>query len=196
MTPDETARLGDLFDAHAPRLLGYARRLVEPADAEDLVSEAFCVAARRLDAVPADPDRARPWLYAVVRKLAANHRRTAGRHRDLWQQLLRETWQPGGHHAAPDAATDAAIAREAAISALGALREGDRELLLLLAWDGLEVAEAAVVLGVRPATLHVRLHRARARLAEAERSLELDHPPPRVQPAPRLATPSISRSHP
>lgn len=191
MTPDETRRLGDLFDAHAGRLLAYARRLAEAADAEDLVSEAFCVAAARLDDVPSESDRALPWLYAVVRKLAANHRRSVVRRRDLWQGLLRETWQQAAHQSG----VEAAVARESAISALAALTEADRELLLLIAWDGLDVQQAAVVLGVRPATLHVRLHRARARLAAAERSLDLDHPPP-APSSTLVAAPSTSRSTP
>ncbi|MGI8803161.1 MAG: sigma factor-like helix-turn-helix DNA-binding protein [Solirubrobacteraceae bacterium] len=51
------------------------------------------------------------------------------------------------------------------------LAEADREALLLVAWEGLEIADAARVLGCRPATLRMRLHRARRRLA-----LLLDNP--------------------
>ena len=51
--------------------------------------------------------------------------------------------------------------------ALAGLGERDRELLLLIAWEGLRVNEAAEALGVRSNTLSVRLHRARQRLARA-----------------------------
>jgi RNA polymerase sigma-70 factor (ECF subfamily) len=51
--------------------------------------------------------------------------------------------------------------------ALAELSERDRELLMLIAWEGLRVGEAAEALGVRSATLSVRLHRARSRLAAA-----------------------------
>lgn len=61
------------------------------------------------------------------------------------------------------------------------LREQDRELLLLIAWDRLEPAEAARTLGLSRIAARVRLHRARKRLAaeldaESEQAL-----------APRLA---------
>jgi DNA-directed RNA polymerase specialized sigma24 family protein len=48
--------------------------------------------------------------------------------------------------------------------ALGRLRPGDRELLMLTAWEGLDASQAAVVLGCTPQAVHTRLHRARARL--------------------------------
>jgi RNA polymerase sigma-70 factor (ECF subfamily) len=46
------------------------------------------------------------------------------------------------------------------------LSERDREILLLVAWDGLEPARAARALGARPGAFAVRLHRARRRLAK------------------------------
>ncbi|HXQ00678.1 MAG TPA: sigma factor-like helix-turn-helix DNA-binding protein [Solirubrobacteraceae bacterium] len=51
--------------------------------------------------------------------------------------------------------------------ALARLSDGDRELLLLIAWDGLSPAEAASALGLKPGTVRVRLLRARRRLTQA-----------------------------
>jgi len=48
-------------------------------------------------------------------------------------------------------------------AALVALRPKDCEALMLVNWDGLTPSEAANVLGERPATFRVRLHRARSR---------------------------------
>jgi RNA polymerase sigma-70 factor (ECF subfamily) len=68
------------------------------------------------------------------------------------------------------------------IEALGRLSTGDREVLLLVAWDGLSAREAAVILGCSAAAAKVRLHRARRRLrAELER-LEPDHAPRGMTP--------------
>jgi RNA polymerase sigma-70 factor (ECF subfamily) len=58
--------------------------------------------------------------------------------------------------------TDAGLTR-----ALARLSESDRELLLLIAWDGLSPAQAATVLAIKPATARVRLSRARRRLTQA-----------------------------
>jgi RNA polymerase sigma-70 factor (ECF subfamily) len=44
------------------------------------------------------------------------------------------------------------------------LRPDDRELLMLIAWEGLSPTDAAASLGVSMAALSVRLHRARQRL--------------------------------
>ena len=54
------------------------------------------------------------------------------------------------------------------------LPEQDRELLLLMAWEHLELRQAAEVLGVRPNTLAVRLHRARRRLSAALEAQKAD----------------------
>ena len=46
------------------------------------------------------------------------------------------------------------------------LGERDREALLLVAWEGFSVAEAAVVLGCSRGAFAVRLHRARRKLGQ------------------------------
>jgi RNA polymerase sigma-70 factor (ECF subfamily) len=47
------------------------------------------------------------------------------------------------------------------------LHESDRELLALVAWEGLAREELALALGTSRAAVRVRLHRARRRLREA-----------------------------
>lgn len=66
-----------------------------------------------------------------------------------------------------------ATERMAALEALAALPEQQREVLLLVAWDGLTPDEAASALGIRPGTFRVRAHRARA-------ALDLDDTPHRL----------------
>ena len=48
----------------------------------------------------------------------------------------------------------------------GALPDRDRELVLLVAWEGFGVAEAGVVLGLKPDAARQRYARARARLRQ------------------------------
>jgi RNA polymerase sigma-70 factor (ECF subfamily) len=50
------------------------------------------------------------------------------------------------------------------VSAVRALPPGERDVLLLVAWEQLTPAEAAVALGVPQGTARSRLHRARAAL--------------------------------
>ncbi|HSO04781.1 MAG TPA: sigma-70 family RNA polymerase sigma factor, partial [Candidatus Limnocylindrales bacterium] len=58
-------------------------------------------------------------------------------------------------------------AHDVVSAALDDLSESDAELLRLWAWEQLEPAEIAEVLGCSPGTARTRMHRARARLREA-----------------------------
>jgi RNA polymerase sigma-70 factor (ECF subfamily) len=50
-------------------------------------------------------------------------------------------------------------------AAFNALKERDREVLRLVAWEGLSLADAATVLGCSGVACRVRYHRAKTRLA-------------------------------
>jgi RNA polymerase sigma factor (sigma-70 family) len=51
--------------------------------------------------------------------------------------------------------------------ALATLPDGQREALILVDWLDMDTQEAAGVLGIKPASVRVRLHRARASLRDA-----------------------------
>ncbi|ADB31934.1 RNA polymerase, sigma-24 subunit, ECF subfamily [Kribbella flavida DSM 17836] len=156
--PESEARFRQLFDEQYRGLLGYAlRRVASPDDAADVVAETMLVAWRRIDEVP-DDGTARLWLYGVARRVVANHRRGQLRRGRLAARL---------HHSVAEITPDPAALSDATTivrQGLAALSEDDRELLMLIAWDGLEPREAATVLGVPARTVRTRLHRARARL--------------------------------
>lgn len=152
------ARFDALFRDHQRAVLAYAmRRTSDPADAEDVAAETFTIAWRKVDAIPADA--ALPWLYAVARRVLANHRRGAGRRARL-AGLLR----------VDDVPTPMRVGEGLdgpALDALATLSPSDQELLRLVAWEGLGNAEIARVLGITPNAVAIRLHRARARFAQA-----------------------------
>jgi RNA polymerase sigma-70 factor (ECF subfamily) len=138
-------------------LLAYARRRVGLEQARDVVSETFLVAWRRFEEVPED---ALPWLYGVARRVLANQRRASRRRAAL---LVRLESQPGQLHVADEANGGCVL------NALAQLPERDREVLMLLVWEGLDVGQAAEVLGCSAAAVSLRLHRARKRLRAALR---------------------------
>ena len=156
---DETrrSRLDALFSSHSAAVFAFARRRASRAEADDVVSETFLVAWRRLDDVP---ERSLPWLLAVARRVLANRRRS-----DARQAALRVRLGPGERATVdPDEPTgdDTAVVR----AALAALSPAEREAITLIAWEGLTSEEAAIVLDCSRATFYVRIHRARKRLAE------------------------------
>jgi RNA polymerase sigma factor (sigma-70 family) len=149
------ARFNALFARHYPAVFGYAARRVGWDDAGDTAAEVFTVAWRRLSRVPAEPETL-PWLYGVARKVVANQERAARRRLRL---AVKAASAPDAAVAAPGTA---ALDIEAALLRLGT---ADREVLRLAAWEELQPAEIAAVLGCSANTAAVRLHRARQRLA-------------------------------
>lgn len=149
-----TYRFEELFRRHHAALVGYVRRRAPRDVVDDVVAETFLVAWRRLERVPQDE---LPWLFGVARNVLATHRRGASRREALRWRLLRARSERGRVEAADG--VDRRVAE-----ALAKLGPKDREALTLVAWEGLEPHEAAVVLGEAPGTFRVRLHRARCRL--------------------------------
>lgn len=153
---DSEGRFRAVFESTYPAVARYARhRTLSGADAEDLVAETYEVAWRRLDMVP-DDDGALPWLLAVARNLLRNRRRKQLRERGLLERLGPPQ---------EDASEIPMVSWEDIRRALDRLSDEDRELILLIAWDDLAPAEAAVVLGLTPGAARTRLHRARGRMA-------------------------------
>jgi RNA polymerase sigma factor (sigma-70 family) len=146
------------FDAHHADVLAFASRRVEGrALAEDVVSETFAVVWRRRDAIP---EEALPWVYGIARRVIANQRRSTKRRLRLWERLSLES-DPDGGARDPAQVLDR---REAVLTAFSGLSESDREVLRLVAWDGLDAKAAARVLDCTPSAFRVRLHRARRHL--------------------------------
>jgi len=154
----DRARFDSLFQRHVAGVASYCRwRSHSLADAEDAVAEVFLIAWRRFDAVPAG-DAARPWLYATARRVLANQARANNRRRSLSEKL---------HAERPPASADEDPRVVRVHEALAALDPHDRELLLLVEWEGLAPAEVAAVLHRPAVAVRVRLHRARARFRAA-----------------------------
>jgi RNA polymerase sigma factor (sigma-70 family) len=171
---DDDSMLELLHRDHAVAVRSYVRRRIGPDDADDVVADVFVVAWRRIDDLPAEP---RTWLLGIARKTLGNRRRTARRQRALLERLADEagTGVPTAAAATgTDGASDGTVLR-----ALASLSPADREVLLLVTWDGLSTAEAGQVLGARPGTVAQRVHRARGRL---ERALERAGPSPVENP--------------
>jgi RNA polymerase sigma factor (sigma-70 family) len=150
-------------ELYAP-ICGYAlRRVRDPEDAAEVIAETFATLWRRFDRCP-QGDELRPWLFGVARRIAANQRRGDRRRSALGERLAanvgEQTFDTGG-----PAEDTGRVAR-----AFASLSDSDRELLSLVAWEGLTREELAVALGTSRAVVRLRLHRARKRLQAALRS--------------------------
>ncbi len=166
-------RFREIYEANHAPLGAYAlRRCASPEDAADVVAETFAIAWRRIRQVPAGRD-ATLWLFGTARKVLANQRRGERRRARLSLRLKAEpaAAQAGGQERAGEL--------ELAKVALQRLSPAQRDLLGLVAWEGLSTAELAAVLGCSENAAKIRVHRARRALAgEMERTLAVGKPAP------------------
>ena len=141
------------------RVVRYAaRRLANPADAEDVAAEVFRIAWQR----HLGRDEVHPgWLFVTTDNVLRNHERALTRAR-------RTAATAAGDRARGAAApgTDEVLS-DRVLEVLDGLDDATRRLLMLTYWDGLDGAELSQVLGVGRPAVWVRLHRARRAFAAA-----------------------------
>jgi RNA polymerase sigma factor (sigma-70 family) len=153
--------VGILYERHAPAVYRHLARRVGAQAAEDLLAEVFVAAvAGRLRVQPHDSGSALPWLYGIAGNVVRSHLRRSGRTVPPGDAVVVD-WD------AVDARIDAGARRQQLRIALAALTDVERELLLLVAWEGLSPVEAGQVVGVTPVAARSRLHRARTRAQAA-----------------------------
>jgi RNA polymerase sigma-70 factor, ECF subfamily len=121
----------------------------DPSSAEDLAQEAF---ARAFELWVRVGGMASPAGY--VYRAALNLNRSRLRRAALALRVARREGQP------PQEETDASQVEEVR-AMLRSLPRAQREALMLVDWLGYSAEEAAGILGVRPASVRGRLHRAR-----------------------------------
>jgi RNA polymerase sigma factor (sigma-70 family) len=155
----------EVYDRYANRLYDFAHSMLRnPEDASDAVADAFVVFAEKLPQLR-EPDRLRPWLYAIVRTQCL--RRINARGRVVF----------GGDDQLADmadtaAASDDVVARselqQLVWDAAAGLAERDRALLDLHLRQGLDGADLGDAMGVSASNAYVMMNRLRGQL---ERSL-------------------------
>ena len=176
-----------LFLLTRDRVLAYAiRRTARVEDAWEALSETYLIAWQKVEDVPLD-ESSIIWLYATCRRVLANSYRKQSRAAipvaDIGnladRQLIEWTWE----------GLELSLAAKELLSGL---TEADREILMLVAWEGLDCNSAAGVLGCSAVAARVRLHRARNSLAREMRRSGLL---PSVMPASRPIEERNGRRH-
>lgn len=152
-----------LLADHEPRVLALLRRLVrDPSAAEDLCQETFLRVLRGLPHFRAESGFG-TWVYRVAHNVAVDHLR--GRQPgDSLDARAEEGFDPPAPGPVPPAAVEEAEVRRAVEEAMSVLPAAQREVLHLLYWDELSVAEIAGVTGLPEGTVKTHLFRGRQSL--------------------------------
>jgi RNA polymerase sigma factor (sigma-70 family) len=162
----DVPRAGDLaFDrlyrSSRDDVYAYVASLLRDAPAaEEATATAFERAYRKRHRF--DPERGEPraWLFGIARNAALDELRRRARQAEL-------TAEPEDVDARAEEGAERSERRLAVSAAMERLEPGERELIALKFFAGLENREIARVLGIGESNAGTRLHRAMTKLREA-----------------------------
>src|SRR5262245_18919204 len=173
--PGSRRRIQQLVDACYEPLYRYAYRLSgSAADADDLTQETFCKAQLQLHQLR-NPDRAKQWLFSILRNAYLHRIRSESHHRQVPLDALNDL---------PDAAPAPALLVEPAQlqGALNELPEAFRTPVILFYFEEFSYRDIAEQMDLPIGTVMSRLARAKAHLRARllARAEVLAEPPRRV----------------
>jgi RNA polymerase sigma factor (sigma-70 family) len=161
----DTAAFDEVYERYRPRLFAFLLRMTRNRMlAEDLLDDTWLRLVAHASGLLPDT-RVGPWLFTVTRTRYWNHRRDARVEEASAPELLTLWPSPAPWPSPFDLAAAGELERRVEL-ALSRLSPRYREVILLVAHEGLTPGEAAVVCGITPEAVRQRLSRARAVLAD------------------------------
>lgn len=147
----------EIYEHYAKDVYRYACWLCGSADdADDITSETIARAWASKDAIRTETVKA--YLFAIARNLYLQDYRNRKRRTELGDSLADPT-------PAPDQLAESRLELDRAIQAMQTLSEADRTVLLLRVQHELSYEEISRVMQLPLATVKVKIHRARLKLA-------------------------------
>jgi RNA polymerase sigma-70 factor, ECF subfamily len=160
----DEAAFAELYDAIAPRLLGFLRKATrDDVAAEDLMQQTLLhIHRERGSFIPGA--RVMPWAFAIARRLMIDSARRRRVERRLFSDALpdddRMTYEPTAATATADDLLHARRLEGRVQQRFDALPESQRTAYQLLQQEGLSLKGAAEVLGTSVTAVKLRAHRA------------------------------------
>lgn len=178
--PVSRARFMAVYRQHVRFVWRCVRRLgVEGAQVEDVVQDAFVVVHRRL-AEFEERSSLKTWLYGIVRRVVADHRRTQRRkpgHAIARVDVIDENMELDGPGDAARDCPQASAERAEQVAllhrVLGCLDDDKREVFVLAELEGMTMTEIGEAIDLNVNTVSSRLRAARREFEEALERLTL-----------------------
>jgi RNA polymerase sigma factor (sigma-70 family) len=152
-----------IFDRHSRHIHRYLVRRLGPVVADDVLADTFLIAFDKRAKFDLSHPDARPWLYGIATNLVSRQRRAEVRELKLRMAL----GPPADEDSHADRVADQVTAQALGARldrALATLRPRERDVLLLVAAEGLGYQEVAEALAIPVGTVKSRLSRARGRV--------------------------------
>lgn len=144
-----------------------ARRVDDPHLVADLTAEVFLAVIESAHTYRPDRGSLIGWVFGVAHRVLAAERRRARRDTHAVRRIAGRRLLDPADLARIEERIDAESSARRIHRALADLPEGTRQLLELVAVDGLTLADAAAAVGISPIAARVRMHRARKTLRGA-----------------------------
>ena len=166
----DAAAFDAIYDRFNARLFAFLVRLSRDRDrAQDLLEDTWLRLVSHVDRLRPDTHLG-PWLFTVARHLYLSECRAR-----VLEQSDEDTLAHASPAPSPFEETAANESHRRLEAALASLPLHYREVLLLVAVDGLSTAAAAAVCGISNDAVRQRLSRGRAMLAERMAAATLPH---------------------
>lgn len=158
---------GELYDHYVDQVFRYLYyRLASRTLAEDLTSETFLRALRRIDTVTWQGRDLGAWLTTIARNLVADHYKSSRYKLEISTADMLDADRPDGHpESRPEQTVLDSLASETLLTAVRQLGPEQQECIVLRFLQGLSVAETAEVLSKNTGAVKALQYRAVRRLA-------------------------------
>lgn len=185
---------GQIFDRHAESVYRFLARRMGADGAEDVLGDVFLAAFEQRDRYDTSREMALPWLYGIAANLMRKHHRRAATE-------LHALARVADAELAEDPADGVVSSMDTmsrlriSLKLLEELPAGERDALLLFAWEELSYEQIADALHIPVGTVRSRLNRARQRLRAASDELDAIRSarPDRVLPLRDVTRTALSR---
>lgn len=169
---DDPSVFGEVFIRHAPRIHRYVARRVGQAIADDIISETFLIAFERRRRYDLTYPNCTPWLFGIATNLISRHRVHEARTLSfLERNSAHESTGDSEHESIAQLDAQLEVSRLAGV--LRKLKQRDRDVLLLFAWEDFSYEQISAALGIPIGTVRSRLNRARRIVRTASLSKEI-----------------------
>lgn len=169
----DTEAFGRLYDSYVDTVFRYVLfRLGDRELAEDLTSETFLRALRRISSVSYQGRDVGAWFITIARNLILDHVKSSRYRREITTAEIADAGilpfpsTDTGHESGPEHQVLAMATKDELFRCIEALGDDQRECIVLRFLQGLSVAETAEIMNRNEGAVKALQHRAVRRLAQ------------------------------